>query len=94
LGQTVGAEKWHTPRSREIINFETTCRSQNVFYTHITRTKQLCQKLQEQKSGILPDVVNESILKQTVGANTFFLPKYLDSPSLAQTVGAEKWHTP
>jgi len=73
LVQTVQAEKWHPPLSREWISFETNCRSQNVSFTHITSTKQLFYKLEEQKRGILPDVVNESILKQTVGAKTFIL---------------------
>jgi len=38
LVQTLGAEKRHTPWSREIINFEKNCRSPTVNHTHIIST--------------------------------------------------------
>jgi len=44
-----------------------------VYFTHITSNEHVCHKLYEQKSGILPDVVSQSILKQTVGAKTFII---------------------
>jgi len=52
-------------------HFETNCRSQNVYDTQNTLTEQVWYKVKEQKNGILPDIVNESILKRTVGAKTF-----------------------
>jgi len=38
-------------------------------------TEQDWYKLYKQKNGILPDIVHEVILKQTVGAKTFIVLK-------------------
>jgi len=89
LVQTVGAEKWHTPWCREWINFWTNCRCQNIYHTYITTTEKLWYKLQEQKSGIHPNVVNESNLKETVKPKRLLYSYYLDSTTLVQTVGAK-----
>jgi len=45
LLQTVGAGKWHSPCSREVINFETNCMSPNVYFTQNTSTEQVWYKL-------------------------------------------------
>jgi len=53
--------------------FETNCRRQNVYFTQNTSTEKVLYILRGQNSGKLPDLVNESISKQTVGAKTFIL---------------------